>query len=318
MTGLIEGKYVFKSKKANHPPDFLCEIDIAFVGESVDDRGSSSLDLLMTSGCSKHTIRFEAESQSTYIDSNPIRRTQLADLLRAKQRILLDATTLGLGEILQLLLACKRAECHAIEFIYAEPKKYTQNAPDLSNGNPLRSFNLTKNCCFSSIQGFASPYETNMMATHVLFLGFEPGRIQSARDERGEVDREKYRYHVIVGMPAFKAGWESNTIRPHLSVLEELQITERSITYCQANSIRESYITLWELYRQLGDERGSFFVSPMGTKPHAVGAALFLIETIGNDNITSLYYDHPVRVGQRSSDIATWHHVCVELKGLKK
>lgn len=95
--------------------------------------------------------------------------------------------------------------------------------------------------------------------------------------------------------------------------MDELDIDDHSIVYCQANSIRETYLTLWELYRQLGDERGCFYVSPLGTKPHAVGAGLFLLETKGCEPTTSLYYDHPVRVNKRSKGYATWHHVTVKL-----
>lgn len=307
------GKYTFRSWKSSTPPDFLNGINIAFVGAGVDDRGSASIGLIKQSGCHVHTIRFEASSQETYIDDHQIRRESLRALLVGKDRILLDATTLGLGEMLQVLLAGSRAACNAVEFLYAEPQKYTQKTTDQLDDLHLRNFSLTESCRFSAVLGFGQLYEPKMAAVHIFFLGFEPGRIQNALEERGDFDKNRYRCHVIIGMPAFKAGWESNTIRPHLAVLEDLQLTERSITYCQANSIRESYLTLWELYRQLGDERSCFFVSPMGTKPHTIGAALFLMETRGSDIATSLYYDHPVRIGKRSSDIAIWHHVHVEL-----
>jgi hypothetical protein len=93
-----------------------------------------------------------------------------------------------------------------------------------------------------------------------------------------------------------------------------MEITEHSITYCQANSIREAYFTLWELYRQLGDEHGCFFVSPLGTKPHTVGTALFLMETKSREVPTSLYYDNPERIVKRSTEVTAWHHVRVQLK----
>ena len=97
-----------------------------------------------------------------------------------------------------------------------------------------------------------------MKAAHVFMLGYESARIRNAFEQLGERNRKLYGVYAIIGVPAFQSGWEANSIRPHLHVLEELDIDEHSIVYCQANSIRETYLTLWELYRQLGDESGCF------------------------------------------------------------
>ncbi|CAD6879210.1 IncF plasmid conjugative transfer pilus assembly protein TraK [Methylomonas albis] len=230
-------------------------------------------------------------------------------VLEGQDRLIL----VGLGEVLQVLLAVARTKKLAIEFLYAEPKQYTQRTSENIADRQMRHFSLTQNCQFRSVQGFAHEYEPNMKAAHVFLLGFESARLQNAIEQRGDFDQKRYRCHVVVGVPAFQAGWESNAIRPHLSLLEDLNITERSIAYCQANSIREAYLTLWELYKQLGDEHGCFFISPLGTKPHAIATALFLLETKGNDIPTSLYYDHPERVKNRSSEVAVWHHVQVTM-----
>ena len=161
------------------------------------------------------------------------------------------------------------------------------------------------------MHGFAHAYQANMLAKHVFLLGYESARVRNAIEQRGDIDRARYQIQVVIGVPAFQTGWESNTIRTHLHVLEDLAIADHLVTYCQANSIRESYLTLWDLYRQLGDERSCFYVSPLGTKPHSVATALFLLETRGSDWTTSLYYDHPERVTNRSSGYSTWHHVTV-------
>jgi hypothetical protein len=151
----------------------------------------------------------------------------------------------------------------------------------------------------------------------VFLVGFEHGRVQNAIEQRGDVDREKYRCFAIVGLPAFQIGWESNTLINHLSAFEEMNISGASVSYCQASSIREAYIKLWELYGKIGNERSIFFVSPLGTKPHIIGAILFLLETKGEYAVTSLYYDHPVAVQDNSVESGTWHHVRVEGLGLR-
>lgn len=314
MTLGISSRYVFTSRQSSTVPASLQGVDLAFVGGCVDDRGSATTSALNEVAQTVSSLRFDASNQGTYLDGNETNRDRLAAHVRGKARVLMDATTLGIGEILQILLALGRAENTTVEFLYAEPKKYTRSTAESVIDRQLRDFSLTKNCSFCSVQGFAHEYQASMRAAHVFLLGFEPARILNAIEQRNDFDRERYRCHVIVGVPAFQAGWEANTIRPHLAVLEDLEIAEHSITYCQANSIRETYLTLWDLYRQLGDERGCFYVSPLGTKPHAVGAALFLLETKGNDIASSLYYDHPERVQKRSSDVATWHHVNVQIR----
>ncbi len=304
--------YIFTSSQHKTPPT-LTGVDIAFVGVSVDDRGNATTSALKSAASKLSTLKFIASNQTTYLDGKVVNRAKLTSYITGKKRILLDTTTLGLGEILQVLLAINRANIASVEFLYAEPQEYTRTTTTNMVDRQLRDFSLTQNCTFCSMQGFAHEYQSNMRAAHVFFLGFEPARILNALEQRNDFNHDVYRCHVILGVPAFQAGWESNSIRPHLSVLDQMEIREHSITYCQANSIREAYMTLWDLYRQLGDERGCFFVSPLGTKPHAIGAALFLIETKGSDIPTSLYYDHPERVQKRSSEVATWHLVRVQL-----
>jgi len=303
-------KYVFTSKVSSSTPTILAGVGVAFVGESVDDRGSATINALKAV-TTVSTLRFDASNQGIYLDGGEVNRSRLVAHMNGMERILLDITTLGLGEILHILMAARQGEHHAVELLYAEPGEYTQDIPNGTDDPQRRDFKLTKNCRFQSMHGFAHEYQTNMKAAHVFFLGFEPGRLRNAFEQRDDLNTDLYGIHFVIGVPAFQAGWESNTISPHLHILEDQNITEQAITYCQANSIRESYLTLWDLYRQLGDERWCFYVSPLGTKPHAVGAALFLLETKGNDAPTSLFYDHPERVNKRSTNVAAWHHVTV-------
>jgi hypothetical protein len=308
--------YVFTSRPSTSTPASLAGVEVAFVGGSVDERGSTTFDVLKNASTTLSAFRFDANNQKIYLDEHEINRERLVAHMSNKKRILLDVTTLGLGEILHILIAAKQGGHQAVEFLYAEPGEYTPDSGNGADDPQRREFKLTKNCSFKAVLGFAQGYQPNMNAVHVFFLGFEPGRIRNAFESLDDFDPKRYRIQIILGVPAFQTGWESNAIRPHLNVLEERDISEHSISYCQANSIRESYLTLWDLYRQLGDDRGCFYVSPLGTKPQAVGAALFLLETKGVDPTTSLFYDHPERVSNRSSNIATWHHVtvCLEVR----
>jgi hypothetical protein len=310
---MIGPGYTFTSRQLQSVPPALSGADIAFVGVSVDDRGFATVNALKDVTKTLSDFRFDQDHQEIYLNEHKTNRQRLIEHMGGCSRILIDATTLGLGEILHILMAARQGGHRAVEFLYAEPIKYTENKTANKEEPQRRDFALTRNCRFQAVLGFAHEYQSNMKAAHVFMLGYESARIGNAIEQLGERNRKLYGVYAIIGVPAFQSGWEANSIRPHLHVLEELDIDEHSIVYCQANSIRETYLTLWELYRQLGDESGCFYVSPIGTKPHAVGAALFLLETKGIEPTTSLYYDHPVRVNKRSEGNATWHHVTVRL-----
>jgi hypothetical protein len=239
--------YSFISRQSKSPLQ-LSGIDIAFVGSSVDDRGSATIEMLKDSLITVSKLRYIPDEQKIYLDNRLSKRDCLVAHMTSAKRILIDATTLGLGEILNILLAVRSGKHSEVEFLYAEPSDYTKNMSNSNKEFPDSDFALTTNCRFQGILGFAHEYQSKNMAAHVFLLGYEPARIRNAIEQRGDFDRKHYTIHVVLGVPAFQSGWESNTIRTHLGVLEGLEIGVNSITYCQANSIRESYLTLWDLY----------------------------------------------------------------------
>lgn len=310
MTNSANGQYVFFSSQSKNAPEILNGVDVAFVGECVDERGEASIEALKNVP-KVLTLRFDASSHDLYLNSEITRRSRISNQFKTGDRILLDATTLGLGEILQVLMAALQARLDSIEFLYAEPGEYDRKISEDRATGYSRDYVLTTNRKFSSVQGFAHEYERGKRAVHAFLLGFEPGRIRSAAEER-DFEQNNYDCYAIIGVPAFRPGWEGNSVRPHLHAFDDFGFNEGSIIYCQASSIRESYLSLWDIYSRLKDERCCFFVSPLGTKPHAVGAALFLLETKGSEYPTSLYYDHPVRVPKRSRQVSKWHHIKVK------
>jgi hypothetical protein len=308
---MISPSYKFFSRKHDSAPPKLEGVDIAFVGDSIDERGSATIDALTNAARSVSSLRYYPDDQKLFLNGEETRRDRLVKYLSGAHRIIIDATTLGLGEILNVLIAAKAGQHPEVEFLYAEPKDYTKSTPESGEDHQHRNFALTTNCRFQGIHGFAHSHQSNMPATHVFLLGFEPARIRNAIEQRGDIDGSTYEIHVVIGVPAFQTGWEGNSIRTHLNLLDELDIGSPSITYCPANSVRETYLNLWDLYRQLGDERKCFYVSPLGTKPHTIATTLFLLETKGCDWVTSLYYDHPERISKRSSGYLAWHHTTV-------
>jgi hypothetical protein len=282
-------------------------VDVLISGVAVDTRGREVINSLEKLAKEKILLQFEPKGNRILVDGEEIRNQRFLDRLRNKS-VRIETTTLGLAEILLTLRALNDVGIFRCEFIYLEPGEYVNNAePSRTDFNP--NFSLTQNCDFRAIPGFAQAYEDNDPAVHVYFLGYEKSRLLKAVEQRDSVDPNRYIRHVVIGVPSFEAGWENNVFSSHATYLDQINVNESRIDYCPANSAQEAYLLLWGLYKNYGNERRTFFVSPLGTKPHGVGAAMFLLETRGATYPTSFYYDNPVRMKERSREIAAWHHI---------
>jgi hypothetical protein len=289
------------------------ECDVLFVGEAVDDRGSVALGAFQQRA--KKVVQLGYESQKLLVDGQESSLRDLKTILGKSKRVIFEATTLGMAEVLRGLQAVKELGLDEVQFLYVEPRFYNKVEPLIDGVLSPREFELTQNNRFVSLQGFAQEFAEEQISHHVCFLGYESSRIQQAFEQRGEYSEKTYHRFFIVGIPAFAPGWETNVLANHAQILKRMNLSGNAIKYCAANSIREAYLLLGELYRSIATETSVFWVSPLGTKPHTIAAALFLLETKGNSQSTSLFYDHPKRTSKRSGDVARYHLVGV--KGLQ-
>ncbi|ABR91874.1 Hypothetical protein mma_3027 [Janthinobacterium sp. Marseille] len=287
--------------------------DILFVGKVVDDRGADALKTFFN--IAKKVIKLGFQDQKLFVDDQETNVTKLATQLKGVTRVRFEATTLGMAEIVRALQAIKDAKIDEVEFFYVEPKDYKRSKPIIDGILSPREFELTDNNKFVSLQGFAQEFRDDQRAHHAFFLGYESSRLLQAFEQRGECNKDKYVRFFIIGVPAFSPGWETNVLANHAQIFKRMSLGGNSIKYCSASSIRESYHLLWDLYSVLGDESSVFWVSPLGTKPQTVAAALFLLETKGNTASTGLFYDHPIRTDKRSEKVARCHFV--KIKGIQ-
>jgi hypothetical protein len=278
--------------------------EILFAGENVDDRGSEAIKALSSIADVTITLGYIPEKNELLIDGKDQPLSQLVTICKGKLSIRIETTTLGLAEILKIVQAAQQAGVSNLEFIYIEPKEYTVFAR--TGGEYLNpwDFELTDNRVFRSVHGFAHQRGVNVKECYVFFLGYESSRLLQAFEQpEFKVDEQ----FAIFGLPPFVSGWETNALANHAADLKNLKFRPTSIRYCAANSAREAYLTLWEIYERVGNEHLTFVVSPIGTKPHTLATALFLVETKGSPFSTALYYDHPKRRLGRSRDLRMWH-----------
>jgi hypothetical protein len=73
------------------------------------------------------------------------------------------------------------------------------------------------------------------------------------------------------------------------------------VHFCGAHSPASAYEMLGRVYGSCDGQR--FSVTPIGTKPHGIGAALFVCE----HSDVGVVYDNPKRKKERSDKVGTWH-----------
>lgn len=287
--------------------------DILFLGPAVDDRGEAVLSELSMRAKTVITLGFN--NLTLFVNGIESSAKKLARMLKSEDVVRFESTTLGLAEILRGLQAVKEAKIDSVEVCYIEPKFYSNHDQRQTEILSSREFELTTNSAFVGLQGFNAEYRDGQQAHHVYFLGYESSRLLQAFEQRGEYNSINYHRFFVIGVPAFSPGWENNVLANHVQILQRLGITANAIRYCTANSITEGYHLLWDMYKDIGNESSTFWVSPFGTKPHTFASALFLLETKGAMSNSSLFYDHPVRTNKRSEKIAKYHFV--KISGLQ-
>jgi hypothetical protein len=131
----------------------------------------------------------------------------------------------------------------------------------------------------------------------VVFAGFEGQRLNRFLEQTG---LSPSKCEFIFGVPAFQPGWEMDSFANNFRVLKGEQMTGR-VHFCGAQNPASAYDALTRIHGSCNGERVS--VTPIGTKPHGIGSALFLCE----HSDVGVVYDNPKRKKDRTDKIGTWH-----------
>ena len=129
----------------------------------------------------------------------------------------------------------------------------------------------------------------------------------AAQQELSMADWIKY---AVIGVPGFAPGWEINTLANNIDELDTQQFC--SIQYCAASSVSSALDLLRRIHKEGNRDTPHTVVAPMGTKPHGIAAAIFLVENSGFQE-SSLLYDHPLRARGRTTEVRRWHLFRIDL-----
>lgn len=291
--------------------DSLSKVDVAFVGKSdLDDRSAYSVARTSALGSRKFIVRYDPSTYFLEVGDKSYRADNagLEDLaLNYKANsIAIDATTLDFAEIALLLYAYTfPIEKPRIGFLYVEPEEYVRRTIDDPSVNGI-AFDLTDNFSVQAIPPF-SPMLNNQDSAHlVAFLGFEGGRLlRVLNQDDGQYIRKT---SVIFGIPPFQTSWDLEAFMANSRLLSNRELT---VKFCGANNPKAAYEILIKTSKAINDysECNRLIVSPFGTKPMAIGAALYC----AIKRQPRVIFDHPQRKQGRTRGVHCTHWYEVEL-----
>jgi hypothetical protein len=272
--------------------------DHAVMGDAVDARGEAAIEFAKANSNANHTFRYNPKALKIEFDGSQYsaEEPELVFDKFANKSVLLEATTLGFVEILLCCRALKQVGQGAVTLIYTEPKNYYQ--PRRSEIAHRRDFELTHEVeNFMAVPGNTLLLSTDRPIKTVVFLGYEGQRLNRFMEQTG-IPASKY--SIVFGVPAFHPGWEMDAFSNNLLFLKGEQMAGK-IHFCGAQNPLSAYLMIENIYKSCNAER--LLITPIGTKPHGIGSALFLCEHLD----VGVIYDNPKRKKGRSDSVETWH-----------
>jgi hypothetical protein len=291
-------KVIFFSSSGTSASDINLPSDlILFHGEELDERGESACKV--AADASRVKLNFGVEDMSLTVGLETNSSDIAVDMFSQYywRKVFLEATTLGFAELFCAANALLLLGASTINIIYVEPGEYTREsygADQFALSEPTRGYVAIPNAIVD--------LSSEEVEAGVFFLGFEPERLDRALEEYQMIANKEIK--LIFGIPAFRVGWELDSIVPHLPALDQHKL---QLDYCSANDPEAAFESLERTRKALSANK-KMFVAPIGPKPAGIASAIFA--SLYPDQV-GLLYDHPRRKQMRSRGVDRWHRFTV-------
>ncbi|TWT41374.1 hypothetical protein Pla111_30880 [Botrimarina hoheduenensis] len=173
--------------------------------------------------------------------------------------------------------------------VYVEPREYQASV----NPTEGQIYDLSEKIeGVEPIPGLASFSRVTDSMVFAPLLGFEGTRVAHLLEQiQPAVDR----VFPVIGVPGFRAEYPFSTYLGNRVALQQSD-SWRQVRFADASC---PFSLFWTLEKLASEESGCHIkVAPVGTKPHAVGALLFVV---GNTAQREIVYDHPIRKAKRTT-----------------
>lgn len=288
--------------------------DCVFHGSPIDERSRAAIDFSVSASTKQLSSEFSiTQPDRLVISGNLFQRSEIKGKMLAikANSLLFEATSLGTVEILFLLRAAKEAGLKSVDCLYVEPLEYAKGRRiDMSWS---REYSLSSSSPIQGVRGFLRPNAIpSQDGKFVAFLGYEGARLARACDD--DESLLAWRKHAIFGVPGYAPGWDMNAMANNIDCLSRNEF--QTIRYCSASSVSNAYELLTEIHMEGRNDSTHTVVAPLGTKPHGIATAMFLVDQSAYQ-ASSLLYDHPERSPNRSTQVRRWHLYRIDLTDSK-
>lgn len=217
--------------------------------------------------------------------------------LRSKKiegaNVCVDITTLKQGILFLLTkILINRVKPSRFFAAYTEPTEYKKRKVAILG--ETEEYDLYDKIVGSQnpVPGFIKQKSRQRDILLIAPMGFDSQRLQTIYE-----DLKPQRIIPIVGFPSFVPGWNLTAIKMNFMVLKGADCFDEVET-CEAASPFEMF-KLLDVQFQRHNRKFDIYISPLGTRPHCLGAALF----VSKNNSTYLIYDFPVEKKYRSESV---------------
>lgn len=298
-------KYKFKNIKIFDTCSSLPILSntICFHGNPLDERGDYAISL----NIDNKLINFKYDDENFNIIINgetfDVDEYENEFLTITESSIIIEATTLSVIDILFILKAIKTISSIVdIQILYIEPKEYNFKNSSILEYDDFELSSKFKE--FPPVPGFTiltQPYdevdEERENTELIAFLGFERTRLGQIFTSDDGATYTKFT--PVIPLPGFSPGWENRTISSHLKFFSSKYVFNK-LEYVSANNPYHAY----KILLNFSKTRNKFRIAPIGTKPNAIGCAIFLLNNDTNNGINSgILFDFPTKIKKRSNGV---------------
>ena len=282
----------------------LAQDTICFHGEILDDRGKKAKEININNEYMK--FKYDDEEFSIYINDIEYAIFDYETIFEDinKDTVVIESTTLNIVDILFILKGIKKnPNIVNIQILYIEPKEYNFKNSSLLEYDDFELSSKFKE--FPPVPGFTiiarskDEVENFEDATQLIaFLGFERTRLGQIFNSD---DAPLYsKFTPIIPLPGFNPGWENRTINSHLKFFSAKNNFTK-LEFVSANNPYQSY----KILENFSKTCKKFRIAPIGTKPNAIGCAVFLLNNDSDDNKidAGILFDFPTKIQKRSNGV---------------
>lgn len=272
----------------------------------IDDRTKWVGNLLNEISENIFNVRFDADCSSLVVNDKKISIRELEQgITRPSEKPLIDATSLAYPEIQYLLYWLHIIDC-PFDLIYVEPEHYQSDKK--KQATEYKYALSDDGTGVLQLPPFIGT--TQGQTINVISIGFEGHRVAGILNNDQLQDPGFEDVRVVIGVPAFKAGFDQISLKCNSVALKQIQKSpRREVKFVAANNPHSMTLFLEELNKSISINSEGYPVKninliPFGTKPAAIGMAWFAVKHQENCIIT---YDYVRKLTGRSYGVGKIH-----------